>query len=193
MDGAPTGKRWQPTYADIEALQPHLRGEIIGGELVVSPRPAGPHIGFASGLGTFLGGSYGFGIGGPGGWWILHEPELHLGVDPDFVPVVPDIAGWRRERMARLPEGHRFTVVPDWVCEILSPTTAATDRADKMPFYARAGVRHLWLADPDLRLIEVYAQDRGAWRHVQTARGDVKVRAEPFDAVEIDLARAWER
>jgi Uma2 family endonuclease len=185
--------RSRPTYADIEALPPHLSGEIIAGELVASPRPAGPHIHACSTLGAYLGSGYGFGVGGPGGWWIEDEPELHLGIDPDYEPLIPDLAGWRRERMPHIPESHRFVVVPDWVCEALSPSTASIDRAEKMPFYARAGVGHLWLCDAGLRVLEVFALDGDAWKHRRTVRGDIKVRLEPFEATEIDLARVWER
>lgn len=184
----------RPTYADVEALPPHVVGEIIAGELVVSPRPSPPHAQTASALGFVIGGPFGFGAGGPGGWWIVDEPELRLGIDPDFDPVVPDLAGWRRERMPHLPQTSWFDGVPDWICEVLSPSTEATDRADKLPFYARAGVRHAWLVDPILFTVEICRLlDDGGWRLVATHRGNVTVRAEPFDAVEINLALLWER
>lgn len=123
----------------------------------------------------------------------MDEPELHLGLDPDFEAVVPDLAGWRREKMPSLPTTAWFEIVPDWVCELLAPSTAALDRAEKLPFYARARVGHAWLADPLLATLEVYRLDGDGWRMVKTFRGDVKVRVEPFDAVEIDLAWLWER
>ena len=181
------------TYADIEALPDHVVGEIIAGELVVSPRPAPLHTHAASVLGGFIVGPFGRGAGGPGGWRIEFEPELRLGVDPEFDPIVPDFAGWRRETMPSLPTTAWFGIAPDWVCEVLSPSTAAVDRAEKMPFYARARVGHAWLVDPILTTLEVYRLDGESWRMVKTYRGDVTIRAEPFEAVEIDLVWVWER
>jgi Uma2 family endonuclease len=183
----------RPTFADIDALPEHVVGEIIGGELVVMPRPAPPHTEAASVLGAALIGPFRLGLNGPGGWWIEDEPELRLGIDPDMEPIVPDLAGWTRERMPHLPDTAWFGLEPDWVCEVLSPRTEATDRADKMPFYARAGVRHAWLVDPVLFTLEVFRLDAGGWRLVTVQRGAAKVRLEPFDAVELDLGWLWER
>jgi Uma2 family endonuclease len=193
MTRGPAEKRQRATYADIEALPPHVVGEIIAGELVVSPRPAPAHAQAASALGGVLVGPFGRGAGGPGGWWIVDEPELHPGIDPDFEALVPHLAGWRRAKMPSLPTTAWFDLVPDWVCEVLSPSTAALDRAEKMPFYARAGAGHAWLVDPVLLTLEVYRLDGESWRMISVYRGNVKVRAEPFDAVEIDLAWLWER
>jgi hypothetical protein len=123
-----------PTYADIEALPPHLTGEILGGALVVSPRPAPAHANAASVLGGLLIAPFRLGRGGPGGWWILNEPELSLGVERGFDPVVPDLAGWSRETMPTLPLTAQFRTVPDWVCEVASPGTQRHDRALKLPF-----------------------------------------------------------
>lgn len=192
MAGSPAEKR-RATYADIEALPAHLTGEIIHGELVVSPRPAPPHALAASMLGVFLGMHYGGGGEGPGGWWVLDEPELHLGIGPDMEPVVPDLVGWRVERMPAPPTTAYFSLAPDWICEVLSPGTAAIDRADKMPFYARAGIGHAWLVDPLLKTIEAYRLDRGGWRLLATHRGDLAVAVEPFEATPIDLSRLWWR
>ena len=186
--------RKRPTYADIEALPPHLRGEILGGELVVSPRPAPPHVRAASALGgtLFPFDRDGDGDGdGPGGWWIDDEPELHLDVDPDYPVVVPDLAGWRAEGLPELPETAAYTVVPDWVCEILSPSTGADDRALKMPFYALAGVAHLWIIDPLLMTLEAYRLEGSQWLLLRTWAGTDRARAEPFDAIEISLSRLW--
>ncbi len=193
MRPVPAGQRRRPTYADIEALPDNVVGEIIAGELIVNPRPAPRHTHAASVLGGVIVGPFGRGAGGPGGWWIEDEPELRLGVDPDYEPLVPDLAGWRRERMPSLPTTAWFDATPDWVCEVLSPSTAALDRAEKMPFYARARVAHAWLVDPILATLEIYRLDGEGWRMVKTHRGDIKVRAEPFDALEIDLAWLWER
>lgn len=186
----PTGRR--PTYADIEALPDGVNGEILGGELYASPRPAQPHVRASSALGALLGPPFDLGIGGPGGWWIDDEPELSLAVDPDFDPVIPDLAGWR---VATLPDhsgaSPQFHTTPDWVCEILSPSTARRDRVLKVPFYARAGVGHLWLIDPLAATLEVFRLDGPGWRLVLSAGADAAVRAEPFEAVELQLAYLW--
>jgi Uma2 family endonuclease len=127
-------------------------------------------------------------VGGPGGWIILHEPELHLG---DAV-LVPDLAGWRRERMAYVPEELvAFDVAPDWICEVLSASTSTLDRVRKMPVYAREGVPFAWLLEPIQRTLEVFELHGQGWRTVGTWEGDVKVRAVPFEAVELDLSSLW--
>lgn len=176
------------SYQDILALPEHLVGELLGGELHTHPRPAPRHARAYSALGYRIGGPFDGGIDGPGGWWILDEPEVHLGRDV----VVPDLAGWRRERLPTLPETAWFELAPDWVCEILSPATARTDRAIKMPIYARAGVQHLWLVDPDARTLEVYArQDDDHWLLLTTLKDDDPVCQPPFDAVTFALDSLW--
>jgi len=182
-----------PTYADIEALPAHLVGEILAGELVVSPRPALPHANAASVLGMILGAPFRLGIGGPGGWWILHEPELSLAVEPRFDPVVPDLAGWRRATAPTLPLAAQHDVVPDWVCEVLSPGTQRHDRVLKVPFYGRAGVKHCWLVDPLAQTLEVLRLEDARWVLIAAHGGDETVRAEPFEAIEVPLASLWDR
>jgi Uma2 family endonuclease len=181
--------RTPASYADLAALPDHLIGEIINGELVTSPRPGPLHAAAASALGGELFAPFGRGRGGPGGWWILDEPELHL--SPGAAIVVPDLAGWRTERMPSLPETAWFELAPDWVGEVASPATAALDRADKMPIYARAGVSHLWLIDPKLQLLETYELEGERWLLLETFRGEAKVRAVPFDAIELELGALW--
>jgi len=176
-------------YARLEALPTNQVGEIISGQLHVHPRPAGPHALVASRLGADLEGPYGRGRGGPGGWWILDEPEVHFRRDQEVV--VPDIGGWRVTRMPRIPRGHRFEVVPDWVCEVLSPSTAQGDRDDKMPLYARYGVAYVWLVDVRHRQLEVYRLDGKDWLRVGVFRGTGGVRVEPFAEVEIMLSDLW--
>ncbi|HYO51810.1 Uma2 family endonuclease [Archangium sp.] len=176
------------TYADLEALPEDVVGEIIGGELHVSPRPAAPHTVAASVLGVELGGPFHRGRGGPGGWVLLDEPELHLGQDV----LVPDLAGWRRERMPRAPRTAAFTLAPDWVCEVLSPSTATLDRAAKLPVYAREGVRHVWFLDPEARMLEVFRLEGVRYSLLVTHTGTARVRAEPFEALELELAALWD-
>jgi Uma2 family endonuclease len=195
MLGRPVLRRRPATYADLEALPSHLVGEIIAGELIASPRPAPAHTESASMIGILLGPPFRIGRGGgPGGWWIEDEPELHTRIDGPEDVLVPDLAGWRRERMPHLPTTTWFDVVPDWVCEVLSPSTEAIDRDLKLPRYARMNVRHAWLVDPLLNKVEIYCRaDEPAWQLVATHVGNVTVRAEPFDAVELDFSLLWER
>lgn len=174
-------------YEDLLALPEHVVGEIIAGELVVSPRPAPRHAVATSVLGGELGPPYHGGRGGPGGWWILDEPELHLGDDV----VVPDLAGWRRERMPVLPETAYFSLAPDWVCEVLSPGTARLDRKKKLVIYARERVAHVWLLDPLQRILEVLRLEGQQWLIASVHTADDEVRAEPFEATLLPLRRLW--
>lgn len=175
------------TYADLVALPDHLVGEIVDDELYASPRPAPRHARSASSLGALLLGPFDHGRGGPGGWMILDEPELHFGRDV----VVPDVAGWRRERQPRLPATAWFDLAPDWLCEVLSPSTAALDRARKLRIYARERVRHVWLVEPLGQTLEILRLESDGWVLVNTHAGDQLVRAEPFDAVDLELGLLW--
>jgi Uma2 family endonuclease len=130
---------------------------------------------------------FNFGDNGPGGWWSLFEPEVHFDADV----LVPDFAGWRRERMPKAPAEAFIELSPDWVCEILSPSTARFDRVKKLPVYARAGVGHAWLIDPAARTLEALRLNGGRWVLLGAHGGDDVVRAEPFQAIEIPLERLW--
>lgn len=167
---------------------PHDRvAEIVGGELHLHPRPAGPHTAAASALGEELGPPFKRGRGGPGGWIILDEPELHLGADV----LVPDLGGWRRARMPAIKDVPYFELAPDWVCEVLSDSTRKVDRTQKLPIYAREGVRHVWLVDPIARTLEVLRLEGHNFLIVASQADSVRVRAEPFDAIELDLGVLW--
>lgn len=179
----------EATYEDLMKVSDLKVAEILEGELYASPRPAVPHALASSVLGTEIGGPFQQGRGGPGGWWILDGPELHLGRDV----VVPDLAGWRRTRMAAPPSTPAIDLSPDWVCEILSPSTEAIDRVLKLRIYAREGVAHLWFVNPLTRTLEVLRLSNGVWVVVATNDGDETVRAEPFDAVPLELFRVWGR
>ncbi len=181
------GQKRKLRYGALEALPPQLVGEIVGDELFASPRPAAAHAVAASALGAELISSFQFGRGGPGGWWLLFEPELHLG--PDVL--VPDLAGWRRERMPVVPDVAHFTLAPDWICEVLSSRTRSLDRIRKLPAYARAGVGHAWLLDPTERSLEVYRLVDDRWLLVDARQGSLALRAEPFDTLELDLSNLW--
>jgi len=178
------------TYDDVLAAPEHKVAEILDGELFLSPRPALPHVQASSRLGVQIGGPFDReprDPAGPGGWRILYEPELHLGADV----VVPDLAGWRRERMPRIPNSPWTELAPDWLCETLSPSTAAIDRGRKLRIYAREGVRHVWLLDPIACTLEVLALDGQRWVVAENHGGNDVVRAEPFAALELDLKRLW--
>lgn len=182
------------TYEDYLALPEGVKAELIDGELYMSPQPKGRHIRFASVIGGHLtvrvGSSAGPGELGPGGWWILHEPECHLALD--LRVVIPDLAGWRRERMPTPPgDDHKFKTIPDWVCEVFSPSTRSRDTMLKMPRYLTAGVRWAWLVDPAERRVEVFESIDGEWSEPLAFEGNVRARIPPFDDIELDLSLAW--
>ncbi len=182
------GKR-PATYEDIEALPTGWVGEIIDDELWAFPRPARWHAFVASRLGVLVEKTLDPEQGGPGGWWILDEPELHLGKNI----LVPDVAGWRRERVPGMFERDEafFDVAPDWVCEVLSPSTAALDRGRKMALYHREGVGHAWLVNPRAHTLEVYRRRAPGWKLLARHGGAEHIRAEPFEAEPLDLGRLW--
>jgi Uma2 family endonuclease len=186
----PVRDRRDELYEAYLRVPAHQCAEIVNGTLYVMSRPAPRHASAASMLGVEIGGPFQRGRGGPGGWWVLDEPELQL-VPKE--PVVPDLAGWRVERMPELPDTASFTLVPDWVCEVLSRSTEKLDRDEKLPYYAEHGVRHVWLIDPIDKHLEVYSLDAETrrWREVRIHHGDSTVRAAPFDAIELDLAALW--
>jgi len=176
-------------YEQLLSLPENLTGEILNGGLHTQPRPSGRHGLAESVLGMRIGPPFGFGEGGPGGWWIIAEPEVHFVRDSEVA--VPDLAGWRRERMLTVPEDHRFEVVPDWLCEILSPTTAKKDRVVKLPLYARYGVPHVWLVDPLVQTLEAFELQQGRWTLIAALKDDEPVAVPPFDAIAFSLADLW--
>jgi Uma2 family endonuclease len=185
----PKEPKRRATYQDVLDAPEHMVAEILDGELVLSPRPGAPHTIVHSTLMADLGSAFHRGRGGPGGWWILIEPELHL--DSDVC--VPDLAGWQRERMPQVAETQAyFEVAPDWVCEVLSRSTERHDRAKKLRIYARAGVRYAWLVSPRARTLETYRNIDGHWSLIATYSDEERIRAEPFDAIELELAALWQ-
>lgn len=181
--------RRRATYDDVRLAPPHMLAEVIDGELRLSPRPGKPHAAATTALGEELGPPFKRGRGGPGGWIILDEPELHLGTDI----LVPDLAGWRRERMGALVDDEPFfSIAPDWIAEVISPRTSKYDRTDKLRIYARERVGWAWLIDPLARTLEILALGSdGRWVMRDGFRDDAHVRAEPFDAIELDLSILW--
>jgi len=182
------------TYADYLAVPEGQKAELIDGELYLSPQPKGRHIRITSLLGGMLTFRFGLSSGpvgeGPGGWWIFDEPECHL--LPDRRVVIPDLAGWRRERMPRPPDDSpKFNVVPDWICEVLSPSTASRDAIVKMPVYREAGVQWAWSIDPVSRRLDIFKAGAGEWLEVLGVDGNGPVRLPPFDEIALDLAPWW--
>ena len=185
----PGRKSPQATYEDLRRVPSHLRAELIDGELHVAPRPASRHANAASALLMDVRSTFHRKGGGdrPGGWWIVFEPELHL----NGQVLVPDVAGWRRERMPEYPDVPAFTQAPDWVAEVTSPSTLNRDRVQKMRIYATEKVGHVWLVDPQQRLVEVFRLEGDKWVLAQTAVGSAPARLEPFEAAELELTYWW--
>jgi Uma2 family endonuclease len=177
------------TRADLDALPPTWRGELIHGVLYAFPRPRGPHQWASGSIHGDLRDPFGRGRGGPGGWLLLVEPGIELPGHDEFSP---DIAGWRQERMARVPRKGAISLAPDWICEVLSPRTRSYDHVTKRRFYAEIGVSFLWYVDPLVRLLMASKLEGGRWLELGSWCDDQKVRAEPFDALELDLAAWWE-
>lgn len=176
------------TSEDLREVPDHLVAELIDGELYTWPRPSAPHARAATALGAFLFTRFDDGDGGSGGWWIILEPELILETEKHLVP---DIGGWRRERVPEFPDASGCTVVSDWVCEIQSPSNARYDRVVKLPHYAKHGVAHVWMIDTTAKLLEVLRLENGRWTVAGNYGGDDVVRAEPFDAVDLRLSNIW--
>lgn len=182
--GEPAKQR--ASYQDVLDAPEHTVAEVLAGELELSPRPSGAHALSATELLTDLNVAFGRGRGGPGGWRFLIEPELHLG---DSI-VVPDLAGYRTPRPAEGFQVAHFVSAPDWVCEIVSPSTVRVDRLRKLPLYLAHGVQHAWLLDPIARVLEVYAATSEGWR-VHGPYGGDRARVEPFAELELDLSALW--
>lgn len=188
VQALPASLTFDQLYQQLKELPENQVGEIIHGTLHTNPRPAGPHGRAASALGMDIGTPYDRGKGGPGGWWIIDEPELHLGEQV----LVPDIAGWQHETLPQIPQDHRFTVAPDWACEVLSPSTGKTDRIEKMPIYATQSVSYLWLVDPLVQTLETYVLNNGQWTLTGSYKDDDTVSVAPFDEIELELKALWQ-
>lgn len=167
----------------------NMVAEVLDGELSLIPRPRPGITKVYARMIAALGGMHDPNDDEPGGWIVLMEPELHLGNRPHIVD--PDLAGWRRERLPEEPAEAAIRLAPDWVCEILADSTEAMDRGPKRRIYRNAEVRYLWLCDPRIQTLEVYRLESGRWSELDTFEGNVKVRAEPFEAIELDLERIW--
>ncbi len=179
----------QATYSVLNSLPLGWVGEIVEDELVASPRPQAAQTRAAFMLGVELGEQLDQRRGGNGRWCFLRAPELHLGRDV----LVPELAGWRRERVAAPPEpGAPFlTLTPDWVCEVVSPVTRALDRTRKLPLYAQHGVSHAWFIDPEARTLEVFQRLKRGWLFSACYEGEAVLRADPFSHVTLSLGSLW--
>ena len=183
---APTSHR-KASYQDVLDAPPNKVAEVIAGTLHMQPRPAFPHAIASSRIGGLIGPPFDFGSNGPGGWWIVFEPELHLEEDI----IVPDLAGWRRETLPGPPSGAYSSTAPDWTCEVLSPSTRKVDIGPKRDIYAREGVSHLWFIDPDTRTLEAFMLQDGQWLLIASLTDDAMVSVPPFDAISFPLALLW--
>ena len=172
------------TYEDVLAAPEHMIAQVIDSALVLQPRPGARHACVSSELGFELGPPFRRGRGGPGGWLILDEPELHLGSPAQIV--VPDLAGWRVERATFDGDSAFVEIGPDWACEVLSPSTARLDRGRKADIYAEQSVSFLWLVDPDTRCVEAFRRSEGSWLRLGLF-ADIDARIPPFDAVPLDI------
>jgi Uma2 family endonuclease len=176
------------TYAELEALPSNMVGEIVCGRLYAHPRPAPRHAVSANALGSEVTGPFDWRRrGGPGGWIFMVEPELHLG--PHVV--VPDIAGWKIERLSPFPDTAFIETPPDWLAEILSPSTQSLDRTDKLAVYAEYGVGHCWYVDPIAQTLEVFALTGNKWLLAATFKDADPVTAPPFEAHTFPLDVLW--
>lgn len=180
--------RKAPTLADLESLPPGIKGEIIENVLYTMTRPRGRHQRTGLAVGSDLRGPFDRGLGGPGGWWIIVEPGIEL---PDTPEIAPDLAGWRRSRLPELPDDTAIRTVPDWVCEILSPTTRRHDLLVKKPYYAKIGVPYHWLIDLDARALTAYRLDGGRWVELGVFGDETAARVEPFSDAPLDVASWW--
>ena len=177
----------QATYQDVLDAPANKVAEIIAGTLHTHPRPASRHAWASSRLGGSLDNPFNSGRGGPGGWWIVFEPELHLGDDI----LVPDLAGWRRETMPVYPDAAFFDIAPDWACEVLSPSTRRIDTTAKRDIYALEDVSHLWLVDPDARTLEAFELRNGQWILIASLANNTSISVPPFDAISFPLGALW--
>jgi Uma2 family endonuclease len=178
-----------PTLADLDALPPGIVGEIIEGVLYTMTKPRMPHQLIGLEIGSDLLGPFAKGRGGPGGWWIVANPGIER---PDnTLEISPDVGGWCRERMPKAPHKRAIRVVPDWVCEILSPTTRHHDLVDKMPYYAKIGVPYAWLVDLEARTVIVHRLEAGRWVTLGYYSDETDARIEPFEAVPLNVAGWW--
>ena len=181
------GSTRRATYQDVLDAPEHLVAEVIDGMLHTHPRPAMRYARASSSLGVKIGGPFDYDAGGPGGWWIIDEPELHLGEEI----IVPDLAGWRREQMPEFPDTAYVTLAPDWVCEVLSASTRKVDLHEKRPIYAREGVSYLWHVDPIDRTLEAFELHNGQWLLIASAKDDEPVSVRPFNAITFSLGDLW--
>jgi Uma2 family endonuclease len=177
------------TLAELDALPPGIIGEIIEGVLYTMTKPRAPHQRTSLKIGGSIGDPFDDGRGGPGGWWVITEPGIEL--PDDTKEISPDVAGWRRDRMPKLPRKGPIRVVPDWVCEILSPTTRRHDLLHKVPYYAKVGVPYMWLVDLDARVVTAHRLESGRWVTIGAYSDETEVRIEPFDVVPLSVANWW--
>jgi Uma2 family endonuclease len=175
------------TYQDVLDAPAHMVAEIANGRLHLHPRPASRHARASFIMAGRLHDPFQGGPDNPGDWHFAIEPELHFGDDV----LVPDLAGWRRQRMPVYPDTAFFTLAPDWVCEILSPSTRRFDVTEKRALYAANGVAHLWMLDPEARTLETFRLGPEGWLVGAAFKEGEEVRAAPFETLAFPLSALW--
>ncbi len=178
----------EATYQDVLDAPPSMVAQLIHGKLYTMPRPAPPHVHAQFLLANEIHSHFWFGGGSVGGWRIYNEPEVHFGKDV----LVPDIAGWRYERMTALPKTAYFPISPDWVCEVLSESTKRFDLGEKRDIYAEHGVGYLWLVDPIVRQLDAFSLRNAEWELIDTLVGDTDACLPPFEEVTFNLGPIWD-
>jgi len=187
MSEALKEKNFNELYKELCDLPKNMVGQILDGELIASPRPAPRHSNASSGIGSAIRPPFQDGQGGPGGWWILDEPEVHL----ESNVFVPDIAGWKKEKLPKLPDTAYFEITPDWVCEVVSPSSGRHDRVTKMNLYAQFKIPFYWLVDPQGKTLEIFSLEQGRWILSSSFGKSDMVSAPPFSDIEFDLSYLW--
>ena len=177
-------------YEDLLRLPDDVRAEVLAGQIVTAPAPLPKHSRAQRALGRFIGGPFDDddGRGGPGGWWIFVEVDIAFGLH-DIVR--PDLAGWRRERLVAPGELRPISIRPDWVCEVLSPSTAARDKVQKRKLYAEHGVPHYWIIDVDARTLEAFSLEGGRWLLTGSYDEHDAASIPPFQAIELEIGRLF--
>lgn len=181
---APKRHGWE----DILAVPEGVSAEVVGGELITAPRPHPRHGSAQAVLSAEITAPFQLGRGGPGGWWILIEPDVFFG--PHDI-VAPDLVGWRKDRVPAFPDEQPISIRPDWICEVLSPRTARRDRTVKSDLYLRAAVPHFWLVDPQARTLEAFELQQDRWLRLGAWTDGDRAAIPPFDAVEIDVGELF--
>lgn len=176
------------TYEDLLAIPEEVRAELLAGEIVAQPSGLPKHGRVQLAMGRFIAGPFDGDVDGPDGWWILQEIDIRF-TRHDVTR--PDLAGWRRSRLVDPEDVRPIDVVPDWICEVLSPSNARHDRVFKARLYAEHGVPYYWLIDPAERTLEAYVLRDSQWLRAGAWDDTEVARVPPFEAIELPVGRLF--